>query len=162
VSDRQKVYEMLERCESVMLVTRDATGRLEARPMRVAEVESSGPLWFLTSRASRKVDEIVQDPRVLLVYQDRSGEYLSVAGTARLVDEPLRTRRLWKEPYTVWFPGGPEDPELMLVSVEPEIAEYWDVSGMNRLRFLFVAAKAYVTGDRARIEDSDAHGRVRV
>jgi general stress protein 26 len=162
VSDRQKVYEMLERFESAMLVTRTTTGLLEARPMRMADVEPSGPLWFLSSRASRKVDEIVQDPRVLLVYQDASGQYLSIAGTARVVDEPLRTRRLWKASYKVWFPGGPDDPEIVLLSVEPEIAEFWDVSGVNRVRYLFEAAKAYVTGDRARIEESEAHGRIRV
>jgi general stress protein 26 len=161
-NDRQKIYNMLEGMESAMLVTRSTTGLLEARPMRIAEVEPAGPLWFLTSRTSRKVDEVAQDPQVLLVCQDASGQYLSVAGTARVVDEPLRTRRLWKEPYKVWFPGGPDDPEIVLVSVEPEIAEFWDVSGVNRLRYLFEAAKAYVTGDRVRIEDSESHGRIRV
>ncbi len=162
MNDRQKIYEMLESLESAMLVTRATTGHLEARPMRIAEVEPSGPLWFLTSRASKKVDEIVQDPRVLLVSQDPGGQYLSIAGTARVVDEPLRTRRLWKESYKVWFPVGPDDQEIVLVSVEPEIAEFWDVSGVNRFRYLFEAAKAYMTGDRVRIEESEGHGRVRV
>jgi len=162
VNDRQKIYEMLEGFESTMLVTRTAAGPLEARPMRIAEVEPSGALWFVTSRASRKISEIVQDPRVLLVYQDASGQYLSVSGTARVVDEPLRTRRLWKESYKTWFPKGADDPEVVLVSVEPEVAEFWDVSGVNGIRYLFEAAKAYVTGDRVRIEESEGHGRVRV
>jgi len=162
VNERQKVYEMLERFESAMLVTHNPDGTLDARPMRVAEVEPAGSLWFLTSRSSRKVNEIAGDPRVLLVYED-DNQYLSISGTARVVDDGLRTRRLWKEPYKVWFPKGPDDPDLALLSVEPEIAEFWDVGGMKGLRYLFDAAKAYVTGDRVAIEDdSDMHARLRV
>jgi general stress protein 26 len=162
VSERQKVYEMLERFESAMLVTHNPDGVLDARPMRVADVDPAGPLWFLTSRSSRKVSEIEKDSRVLLVYQDASGQYLSIFGTARIVDDNLRARRLWKEPYKVWFPKGPDDGDLVLLSVEPEIAEFWDVGGLNGLRYLFDAAKAYVTGDRAAVEDSDKHARLRV
>ncbi len=161
MNERQKVYEMLDRFESAMLVTHNPDGILDARPMRVAEVEPSGQLWFLASRSSRKVGEIAKDSRVLLVYQD-GGEYLSIFGTARLVDDTLRTRRLWKESYKVWFPKGPDDADIMLLSIEPEIAEFWDVGGLNGLRYLFDAAKAYVTGDRAAIEDSDKHARLRV
>jgi general stress protein 26 len=153
---------MLESFESAMLVTHNPDGVLDARPMRVADIEPAGSLWFMTSRSSRKVSEIDKDSRVLLVYQDASGQYLSIAGTARIVDDGPRTRRLWKEPYKVWFPKGPDDPDLVLLSVEPEVAEFWDVAGLNRLRYLFDAAKAYVTGDRAAIEDSDKHARLRV
>jgi general stress protein 26 len=162
VSERQKVYEMLESVESAMLVTHNPDGILDARPMRVADVEPAGSLWFMTSRSSRKVCEIEKDSRVLLVYQDPSGQYLSIAGTARIVDDGPRTRRFWKEPYKVWFPNGPDDPDLVLLSVDPEVAEFWDVAGLNRIRYLFDAAKAYVTGDRAAIEDSDKHARLRV
>ena len=97
MNERQKVYEMLDRFESAMLVTHNADGMLDARPMRVAEVEPAGALWFLTSRSSRKVNEIAGDARVLLVYED-DNQYLSIAGTARVVDDGPRTRRLWKEP----------------------------------------------------------------
>ena len=38
MNERQKVYEMLERFESAMLVTRNPDGLLDARPMRVADV----------------------------------------------------------------------------------------------------------------------------
>lgn len=162
MNERQKVYEMLDRFESAMLVTHNADGRLDARPMRVAEVEPAGALWFLTSRSSRKVNEIAGDARVLLVYED-DNQYLSIAGTARVVDDGPRTRRLWKEPHKVWFPKGPDDPDLVLLSVEPEIAEFWDVGGIKGLRYLFDAAKAYVTGERVAIEDeSDIHARLRV
>ena len=162
MSERQKVYDMLDRFESAMLVTHNPDGVLEARPMRAADVDPAGPLWFLTSRSSRKVSEIEEDSRVLLVYQDARGEYLSISGTARIVEDTQRARRFWKESYKVWFPKGPDDPDLVLLSVEPEIAEFWDVAGVNGLRYLFDAAKAYVTGGRAVVEDSDKHARLRV
>ena len=105
MNERQKVYEMLDRFESAMLVTHNADGTLDARPMRVAEVEPAGALWFLTSRSSRKVNEIAGDARVLLVYED-DNQYLSIAGTARVVDDGPRTRRLWKEPRRPTSPAS--------------------------------------------------------
>ena len=42
MSERQKLYEMLESVESAMLVTHNPDGILDARPMRVADVEPAG------------------------------------------------------------------------------------------------------------------------
>lgn len=44
------------------------------------------------------------------------------------------------------------DPSLAIVLVEPEEASYWDTSGGEGFKYLFEAAKAYVTGARP---DSD-------
>ena len=42
-------------------------------------------------------------------------------------------KAIWKEPYKVWFPKGPDDPEIVLVEVDLMEAEYWDNRGMNKL-----------------------------
>jgi len=42
-----------------------------------------------------------------------------------------------------WFPGGPTDPNLRLLSVNPVSAEYWD--GLSGLSLLLSLAKSRLT-----------------
>ena len=77
-----------------------------------------------------------------------------------IVHEPSRVRQLWREPFRTWFPGGPDDPDLRLLVVEPRLAEYWDNRGANGLEYMFEAAKAYVSGIRPEVDEGDQHGRV--
>jgi hypothetical protein len=48
-----------------------------------------------------------------------------------------------------WFPGGPTDTDLALLSVRIRYAEYWDVKESKMVQ-LFKMAKAAVTGQQPR------------
>jgi general stress protein 26 len=163
MNSRQKVYEMLDEFQFAMLVTK-AAGELASRPMQLAEVEPAGSIWLLTSERSRKIDQIRHDPQVLLTFQDGQSQSLSLRGRARAVEDPGRVKRLWSEPARVWFPDGPDDPDIVLIEVQPEAAEFWDTTGTNRFEYLWEAAKAYVTGERLSDggEQDDMHGRTRL
>jgi general stress protein 26 len=160
MDSREKVYELLKEFSTAMMVTTGAEGELEARPMQIAEIEEHGRVWFFTGRGGRVVREIKDDSEVLLVFQEERTSYMSLRGTARAVDDKAKAQELWKEPYRVWFPGGVDDPRLVMISVQPVAAEFWDNKGGNRLEYLFEAAKAYVTGSRPRVDDPDQHAKV--
>ncbi|HEY4088470.1 MAG TPA: pyridoxamine 5'-phosphate oxidase family protein [Bryobacteraceae bacterium] len=70
---------------------------------------------------------------------------------------PMRHQFYWSEAFRVWFPGGPSDPTLALIGVQPIDAEYWDNGGSNKLKCLFEAAKAYVKGEKPDVGDPDQH-----
>jgi general stress protein 26 len=38
------------------------------------------------------------------------------------------TKQLWQPSYEDWFPGGVEDPALVLLKVDIQQTEYWDPS----------------------------------
>lgn len=128
--------------------------------MQIAQVEEAGRMWFFTDDRSRKADEIAADPQVLVVCQAERSAYVAVEGVARLEADREKARQLWKEPYRAWFPQGTADPHLMLIAVEPRVAEYWDNAGVQKLKYLFQAASAYVSGERPEIEEGEQHGRV--
>lgn len=143
-----------------MLVTRTGEGRLRARPMVLAEAEPGGTLWFLTDRHSAKVDELAHDGHVAVTMQSPT-RFVSVSGGAAPVDDRERVARLWRPEWKVWFPGGQGDPNLVLLRVEGEAAEYWDNGGTGGLAYLFEAGKALLTGSRPALEgDARVHGRV--
>jgi general stress protein 26 len=56
-----------------------------------------------------------------------------------------------------WFPGGPDDPNLQLLQVEVERAEYWDVKA-NKLVQLIKMGAAAATGKPPRMGE---HRQVR-
>jgi general stress protein 26 len=163
---RAKVYDILKGFSTAMFVTFSIDGRTAARPMHVARLEeNTGEIWFFTGRGGsflgelKKEDELKREPVVLLAFQNDSSAYLSVRGRARIEHDKARAKELWKEPYKVWFPRGPEDPDIALVAVEMLDAEYWDNRGLNRLEYLFEAAKAFVKGQKPEVIDADQHAK---
>ena len=73
--------------------------------------------------------------------------WVSVAGTAHVREDLAKKQELFNMMAKAWFPGGPEDPDLELVEVVIDEAEYWNVKE-NKLLQLFKMAKAAATGTR--------------
>ena len=62
-----------------------------------------------------------------LSYADpRDEDFASISGTARVVHDPARMRALWIPHLKRWFPQGLEHPDLALLEVRIDKAEYWD------------------------------------
>jgi general stress protein 26 len=153
------VLGLLRAFDAAMLVTRSGDDGLHARPMAIAEVEDGGAVWFVTDVTSPKMTDLGTDPEVLLTLQD-ARRYLTLNGDAAIVRSPEKVRALWKDTFKLWF-DGPDDPRMVLLKVTPRDAEYWDTSGIRGLKFAFRAAKAYLAGEPAKVEDDPAvHGRV--
>ncbi len=155
-----KVRELLADFETAMLITQHNSHGMRARPMAIAKVEPSAGLWFFTGRDSEKVHDIEEDQHVLIAFQDEHRRYLSLRGVADLVSDRERAHELWRESFRTWFPAGVEDPNLLLIYVRPEEAEYWDTEGLKGIRYAFEAAKAYATGTTPRIREGEQHAKV--
>ncbi len=159
---RGHLLKLLRQFSTAMLVTHTGGDVLRARPMAIAETLDEGVIWFITGRDSAKAHEIETDTRVHVTCQEEHSAYLSLSGHASLVDDRAKIKQLWQEPYQVWFPEGPEDPEIILISMKIEDAEYWDNEGWNKVRYLMESAKAYATGTTPDAEDDRQHGFVRL
>ncbi|CAN5203259.1 pyridoxamine 5'-phosphate oxidase family protein [soil metagenome] len=157
-----KLKELMEEFGTAMLVTRSKQGQIRARPMHLADIDSDGTLWLMTDRESAKVAEIEQDVQVNLTMQSKL-KFVSISGTASLVEDRAKVAQLWKESWKVWFPGGKDDPKLILLTIKGQAGEYWDNSGVSGIKYLFEAGKAYLTGTRPDIaDDTKIHGKVKL
>ena len=124
--DRQKVWELIKDVRIALLVTAADNG-LRGRPMAAMNKDFDGELWFASRKDAPKLDEIKDDGHVLLAYSEpKQQNYVSVAGTARVVHDPAKVAELWSEPMRVWFPKGAEDPDIALICVTVTSAEFWD------------------------------------
>ena len=152
----KKVNDLIKNVQIAMLTTIDG-GVLRSRPMQTQEAEFDGDLWFFTSTDTHKTDEIEKDNRVNVAYASpNDNTYVSVSGTAALVNDKEKIEELWNPILKAWFPKGLDDPTLILLKVSVEQAEYWDSSSSTVVQVVgFV--KALVTGERA---DGGDHGKI--
>jgi general stress protein 26 len=147
----QKLAELIQDFKIAMFTTVDLDGSLYSRPMACQQQEFSGDLWFFSSRSSGKIRSIEADQHVNLAYAMPSdNRFISVSGRATIVTDHHKFEEFWNPLYKAWFPLGLEDPDLILIRVQVESAEYWD-SPANTIVKLVGFAKAILTGQTARL-----------
>nr|WKN40002.1 pyridoxamine 5'-phosphate oxidase family protein [Tunicatimonas sp. TK19036] len=147
-----KLREKIEKIDMAMLTTEEPDGHFRSRPMSTTEVDSSGIVWFFTSDQSDKVKAIQRNPKVNLAYSDpKADTWISVSGTAELIKDKAKMHDLWSPVMKAWFAQGLDTPDIALLEVTVEKAEYWDVTS-NVMVQLYAFAKATVTGKSARDE----------
>lgn len=124
----EKLNDLIAHIEIAMLTTVHATGELHSRPMATQAVTDDGFLWFFAAQHSSKIDEIRNVHQVNVAYSDPANmRYISVSGTCELVRNRDIAAELWQDKYKRWFPRGIDDPDLILIKVTVNAAEYWDV-----------------------------------
>lgn len=163
VNPRDKLQDLVEDFRDAMLVTKDAQGDLQARPMHVAEHdEESGTVVFASSILSEKVDELQKDPSVCVSFQG-GAKYVSLTGTVTIDQDREKIRALYNTAWKLWFPEGPEQSDICLIRFHPVVGEYWDNSGTEGLSFAWNAAKAIVSGKGMNpAADTDKHAETAV
>lgn len=125
----RKLGDMLQDIHVAMLTTALPDGTLRSRPMAAQTTRFEGDLWFFTRGSSAKVEELERNPHVNVSYVSPFGErYVSVSGRVSLVTDRTWTKKLWRPSLKLWFPKGDEDPDLALLRVQVEEAEFWDSS----------------------------------
>ncbi len=143
--DAKKIWSLIEHARFAMLVTEDG-GHLRGRPMAASQEGFDGTLWFFTRASSHKVSEVEQDERVCVTYANPGKQdYVSLSGRARLVRDRGEIDRRWSEILKAWFPQGKNDPDVALLEVSVERAEYWDALNSTVVQ-VYGYVKAALTG----------------
>ncbi len=123
----RKLAELIGEIRVAMLTTVTEDGALWSRPLLTQRARFDGDLWFITRAESAKVREVQRHRRVSLSYaKPEANAYVTVSGTAEVVSDPKKAEELWDPSYQRWFPGGTSDPDLALIRVRAERAEYWE------------------------------------
>jgi general stress protein 26 len=115
--------------------------------MALQEVEFDGDLWFFAYANSDLVDQIRLQPQVNVAFSDsKHNNWISLSGAAERIEDRAKAQELWSPLLKGWFPDGLASPELTLVRVHVEAAEYWEAAHGSKVVRLIGYAKAAVTG----------------
>ncbi len=144
----EKLWDLIRHIRFAMFTTRHGDGHLHSRPMTTqnGKEDEQDRLWFFMSRQGDPVEDIEAEPTVSVSYADPdSDRYVSVSGSARVVDDRSKVGALWSKLAGAWFPAGVDDPDLALVEVVITHAHYWDVKD-NKVTQVYKMTKAAITG----------------
>src|ERR1700678_4492570 len=129
------------------MLTTQATIGMRSRPMHAIPDRKAGCLWFITDRRGAKDEDCKAAPEVCLAFAETgSNTYLSMTGRAELLRDAAKARELWSTEAQAWWPKGPTDPDIRVLRVVPDNAEYWDTRG-NSITVALKLAAARLTGN---------------
>lgn len=143
-ADAARIVELIQKQNIAMVTTVAADGTMKSRPMGIQKVTEEGDLWFFLGRSSDQAQSIGRNPE-LNVSLTSSDHWVSVAGRGTLVRDPHLIDEMWDDMVAGYFEGGKEDPEVALLHVRAESAEYWDTPG-GKVTALLDFVKSKVTG----------------
>jgi general stress protein 26 len=148
----ETLWDLIKDTRFCMLSHRHADGSLHSHPLTTQNrtLAEDGCLYFFVSRKTELGQRLQGDGNVNLAYANPDKDtWVSVTGTARVLEDAAKTKELFSPMAKAWFPGGPQDPDLQLVEVRIDEAEYWNVKE-NKLLQLLKMGKAARTGQRPR------------
>lgn len=149
--DAGRAWDLMKRIGFAMLVTRDGD-KLRARPMSAQTDRDANMIYMLTDVRRHKDDEIARNPNVNLSFADAGDQtYVSVTGTAAVSNDRARIRELFSLGARAWWDSA-EDPNIRVLKVTPDEAEYWDSPG-TVISYVKMAAAA-VTNTRPSLGDN--------
>ena len=149
--DVDRVWELMRKIGFAMLVTRDGD-KLRGRPMAAYVERSDRAVYFLTDARAHKDEEVTRSPVVSLSFADvGSQKYIWVRGSAVVSNDRGKIRELFSTPARAWWDNA-DDPDIRVLKITPEEAEFWDSPG--RLVAYTKMAAAAVMGTRPDVGDN--------
>jgi len=114
--------EIMDQTAYCGLVTIDSTGQPQTRTMNPFPANNDFITWFATSRTSRKVREIRNNPKVSVYYANHLSAkgYVNISGRAEVIDD----KELLKKMKRDYWEGIPNWQDIfVLIKIVPETIE---------------------------------------
>lgn len=148
-NDHAQLWDLIKDTRFGMLTHRHGDGLLHSHPLTTQNksMDEGATIYFFIPKDGEIARHVAQDPVVNIAYANTdSDSYVSVAGRAALLEDQAKKEELFTPMAKAWFPNGPTDPNVGLLAVQIEEAEFWDVDDSKMVQ-LFKMAKAAVTGE---------------
>jgi general stress protein 26 len=155
-TDVDRLWRMMKSIHLCMLANWDGE-RLRSRPMGAFVRREDNAIYFLADARRHKDEEMRRYPQVCVTFADtHAQQYISVSGHAEVSFDRVQIDALWSLPAKVWW-DRPDDPNICVIKVTPEDAEFWDAHGT--LVSYVKMAVAVVSGSHV---DAGEHRKVRM
>lgn len=117
--DAQTFWQIVDSIPYPLFVTIcPSDGFPQSRPMHLIDHDGK-TMWFATSRASQKTEQIQADSRVTVLFADSARyNYAAFHGHATIVEDADRQKTLWRNEWEDDWPEGPFDPDYVLIRID--------------------------------------------
>lgn len=120
----KKAAALLAQCENVTIASIDANGF--PRPVQMSKIKAAGfyEVWMATSARSVKVEDFKHNNKAGLCY-DHYGDGVALRGTVEVITDDATRKEMWEDWFIHHFPGGPTDPDYVLLRFLGTEATFW-------------------------------------
>jgi general stress protein 26 len=148
-----RVWDIIESVGVCMLTTQ-FDGGLRARPVEPRADRAAGLIWVVTDLHSAKEHEIEAAHDVGLTFSDAKAKaYLSITARAEARKDTAKAREVWRGTDSVWWRGGPDDPNVCVLRIVPLTAELWDGPSSKAVA-AYEMAKARLIGTKPNLGEN--------
>lgn len=148
-SDQKTLWTLIKDIKFGMLTHGHADGALHSHPLTTQNKsdDQGSQLYFFISKKSELAKRCLHSAPVNVSYAHPGDDsYVSVSGNAQVTEDQVKKEALFSPMAKAWFPAGATDPDLALLVVSIQSAEYWDVTDSKMVQ-LAKMAKAALTGE---------------
>lgn len=129
---KSKIVDVLKRSMLASVAT-VKDGKPWVRYMVVSQ-GSGLSLWTTTFAQSRKVQEIKKNKNIDLIIggdeKNFQAPYLNIKATAEVLTDIETKKKYWNDMLKSWY-SGPEDPNLSIIIISPQVIEYMGGDSMT-------------------------------
>ena len=112
--------DLMQAARYCTFVTIDEEGQPRARMVDPFPREKDMTVWMATKAATRKVAQIRKNPRAtLLCFDGAKKGYVTLLGTAAIVDDPAEKARRWKPEWKDFYDDENRGKDYILIRLKP-------------------------------------------
>jgi general stress protein 26 len=109
-----------------MLGTHGEEGHPNIKAMIKMENEGLKRIWFSTNTSSKRVKQILENPKVCVYIADfTQWSGLMLVGEIKVLQDEESRRRLWREGYEKYYPLGVADPDYSVLMFTSRWGNYY-------------------------------------
>lgn len=122
-------HHMLKKSKYCFLVSQGEDGWCHTRLVQpIIEIDKDEPknfrIWIGTRTDLRKVEEVWNNPKITLAFEDsKENANLVVYGKAYVETEIQVKQRYWRSTWKLFFPNGPKANDYIAIRIEPKRLE---------------------------------------
>jgi len=122
----QAALALATRSGIAMLGTNGDDGFPNIKAMIKMENEGLNRLWFSTNTSSRRVGQLLRNPKACVYFIDfEQWEGLMLVGDVEVLQDKESRQRLWREGFEKYYPSGVTDPDYCVLRFTAQWGNYY-------------------------------------
>jgi general stress protein 26 len=122
----REALALANRSGIAMLGTNGDNGYPNIKAMIKMENEGLNRIWFSTNTSSKRVGQLVQNPKTCVYFVDfEQWKGLMLVGDVEVLQDEESRQRLWREGFEKYYPLGVTDPDYTVLRFTAQWGNYY-------------------------------------
>ncbi len=119
----KRFWKALKHDRTVMM----GSNQVPARPMTaLVDDDMPGIIWVFTAKQNELAKQAKVETDVFANFVSKGHDtFANIMGTLSISNDREVIDKLWSPFVAAWFKGGKDDPDLVLMRIDPSSAEVW-------------------------------------